>query len=291
MADSEMSNPATKPKKDRSPAYPFISLKAAVERLIALEAKFGRHPVPALKAGIAWGIKPESSQSAQILAALRSYGLIEYTGSNANRVAALTDDARNYLRAQQESIRNQILKTAALRPKAISTYYAKWGRGRPIDEICLDELVLKGAFTESAARVFLRVYDDTLAYADLTDGDKMPIVSEETSEELVDEPEVSRSPALPSVSVAPTAPQSQPTQAVRALAPAKGVGMRQEVFALTEGDVTIQWPERLSPESMEDFSDWLRILERKVKRNALAPAAQAQPSASKEDGKDGDDDL
>ena len=53
------------------------------------------------------------------------------------------------------------------------------------------------------------------------------------------------------------------------IAQQKGGGMRQEVFALAEGDVTIQWPERLSPESLEDFTDWLRILERKVRRAAV----------------------
>jgi hypothetical protein len=51
----------------------------------------------------------------------------------------------------------------------------------------------------------------------------------------------------------------------------KGVGMRQEVFTVDEGDVTIQWPERMSQASIEDFMDWIKILERKIKRSVLTP--------------------
>jgi hypothetical protein len=45
------------------------------------------------------------------------------------------------------------------------------------------------------------------------------------------------------------------------------VGMKQEVFAMNEGDVVITWPESISAESFEDFSDWMKILLRKVQRN------------------------
>jgi hypothetical protein len=38
------------------------------------------------------------------------------------------------------------------------------------------------------------------------------------------------------------------------------------VFSLAEGTVTIQWPSTLSPDSYQDFSDWLEILQRKIGR-------------------------
>ncbi len=53
--------------------------------------------------------------------------------------------------------------------------------------------------------------------------------------------------------------------------PPKGAGMRQEVFSLDEGDVTIQWPDRISTESLKDFEEWLTILQRKVRRSVTAP--------------------
>lgn len=64
--------------------------------------------------------------------------------------------------------------------------------------------------------------------------------------------------------------------------PPKAVGMRQEVFSLSEGDVTIQWPERMSQESLEDFNDWLTILKRKIARSVQQGEASA-PTAGQKD--------
>jgi hypothetical protein len=44
-------------------------------------------------------------------------------------------------------------------------------------------------------------------------------------------------------------------------------GTRQDVFSLTEGTVTIQWPADLSNESFEDLSAWIDILKRKIGRS------------------------
>jgi len=48
--------------------------------------------------------------------------------------------------------------------------------------------------------------------------------------------------------------------------------MNQDVFTLSEGDVVLQWPAGLSPESFEDFKDWLRLIERKVGRAVRSPS-------------------
>lgn len=53
--------------------------------------------------------------------------------------------------------------------------------------------------------------------------------------------------------------------------------MRQEIFALAEGDVTIQWPEQLSTDSYQDFTDWLDLLKRKIKRSVQASAQTNEP--------------
>src|SRR5438874_2249590 len=114
-------------KSDRSPSFPFIPLGTAIERLVAFEKYAGRHPIPAKKAGAAWGMKEQSSQADQTLAALRSFGMVEYTGTGAAREASITEQGRNYLRAQQEETKIEILKTAALRPRVIRQKWAAWG--------------------------------------------------------------------------------------------------------------------------------------------------------------------
>jgi hypothetical protein len=169
---------APKGTKDRSPSFPFIPLKTAIERLEAFDKKFGRHPAPASKVGLAWDMKEKSSQADQTLAALKSFGLIKYEGMGAARHASLTDEGRNYLRAQQDSVKKEILKVCALRPKIMRTFWAAWGADRPPDEVALDKLVLNGGFSEGGARNFLKVYDDTVSYAGLSNSDKVELEQE-----------------------------------------------------------------------------------------------------------------
>ncbi|PNG26438.1 hypothetical protein [Methylocella silvestris] len=166
---------ANKAKRERSPSFPFIPLPVAVQRLAAFEDYFKRHPAPARRAGLAWGMKGDSSQAGQTLAALKSFGLVEYSGAKDGLVASLSDDARNYLRAQQDSIKREILSRLALRPRLIAMYWEKWGPDRPPDPVCLDDLVLKMSFNQAGAETFLKVYDATIAFAGLSHSDIVPL--------------------------------------------------------------------------------------------------------------------
>lgn len=187
MREEILTEPVTAPKapKDRSPSYPFISLKTAIDRLVSFDATFGRHPSPASKVGLAWKMKEASSQAAQTLAALKSFGLVDYQGAASDRIASISDDGRTYLRAQQESVKEAVLKRLALKPKAMEKYWTDWGADRPPDPLCLDRLVLKDGFTQSAAETFLRVYDDTVAFAKLGKSDKPSgVISDDEDEDL-----------------------------------------------------------------------------------------------------------
>ena len=42
--------------------------------------------------------------------------------------------------------------------------------------------------------------------------------------------------------------------------------MKEDVFALAEGDVVLQWPESLSQESFKDLKAWADIVLRKIER-------------------------
>jgi len=170
MAENETQGKA---KRDRSPSYPSINLGTAIDRLIAMDEHFKRHPAPVSKIGLAWGIKPASSQASSTVAALKSFGLVEYQGSGADLKATLTDEGRTYLRAQQDAIKQAILTQVVLKPKAIAKYYGEWGIPRPIDAVCLDELVLKGGFSQAGAETFLKVYDASIAYAKLGSSDSI----------------------------------------------------------------------------------------------------------------------
>ena len=202
-----MSETSDTKTRDRSPGYPAIPLGTAVERLIAFEAHFKRSPALTSKVGAAWGLKEGNSDADRWLAALRSYGLIEYQNGQNGRLAILSEDGRTYLRAQQESIKQQVLRRAALRPKMIGLLWSEWGNDRPADDACLDQLTFAYKFSERGARAFLKVYDATVAYAGLDDSGKTAPLSGEqegddsSGEEAQEEP--SHPPMRPPPALAP----------------------------------------------------------------------------------------
>lgn len=179
-----------KQKRERSPAFPFIALPAAIKRLMEFDEYSKRHPVPAKHSGKAWGMKGWTSQAQQTLAALKYYGFVEYRGSGASLEAILSTDGRTYLRAQQDSIKREVVKRAALKPKAFAKYFALWGTERPSNDICLDRLILKDGFNEATAKLFLNVYDATIAYASLADSDKTSVDEEDQNEDLDSTPNI-----------------------------------------------------------------------------------------------------
>lgn len=179
----DISSTPTKAKKDRSPSFPFIPLGTAVDRLIAFDAKFGRHPTPANKVGLAWGFKEGSSQADQTLAALRSFGLVIYKGIGPKREVSISEEGRTYLRAEQEVTKASIIKSAALRPRLIRKLWLDWREDRPIDPIALEKLKFDFKFSDSGAPAFLKIYDATVAYAKLSASDKVPDNLDQEDEE------------------------------------------------------------------------------------------------------------
>jgi hypothetical protein len=243
MADTAESkaSPDAKGVGDRSPSFPFIPLKTATERLAAFEKYFGRHPAPASKAGLAWEMKEKSSQADQTLAALRSFGLIEYQGMGSGRQALLTDEGRNYLRAQQDSVKSQILKQCALRPKIMRKFWTTWGADRPPDAVALDDLALKNGFSQAGATKFLKVYDDTISFAGLSASDKLLGDQEPLEDDDMEAGfEPGRKPPKP--------------------------GTERAEFPLPEGVVRLEFPASLSTASYEDFEAWVELVLRRAKR-------------------------
>jgi len=152
---------------------------------VEFDKTFSRQEPPANRTYLAWGFKGDTSQAQQTLAALKAFGLVDYKGSGPKRGVAITHDGRTYLRAQQDSVKREVLKSVALKPKWIGHFWRIWGADRVPDPIRLDALVLQHKFNESGASIFLKVYDATIAFAGLTDSDNGGAI--ETTPEPEDE--------------------------------------------------------------------------------------------------------
>ncbi len=185
-------------QRDRSPAFPVVSLEAAIGKLTEFEAHFKRTAARPEKIGDAWGIKTKAYVD-RIAAALRYFGLLEYQGSGKDRGIVISEEGRKYLRAHQDKTKQEVIKVAALRPKQIARFWSKWGADRPADAACMDDLIQNHGFSDGGARDFLKVYDATIGFAKLSVSDKSLTAPREAWEDQYpDEPDAANpSPPIP----------------------------------------------------------------------------------------------
>lgn len=165
MADTDVH----KPKRDRSPAFPFIALRRAVERAQSLYENHRREPARLAAVAPSWGYSAKSSGLLQTAAALKQFNLVEDMGSGDDRKIVLTKLGQTIVADQRPGAREAGLKEAARSPAVIAEYLPKWLPDRPSDAHCVSELHLDRGFTEDAAKAFLRIFDETVSYADLAD--------------------------------------------------------------------------------------------------------------------------
>ena len=243
-------------RRDRSPQFPSLPLGVALARLESFESHFKRSAARPDNIGSAWGLsKPYADR---MVAALRYFGLLTYHGIGKERQIAISQAGRNFLRAQQDEVKQRLIKEAALRPKQISFFWNEWGDDRPSDSACLDTLMFTHNFSENGAKDFLKVYDNTISFAGLSKSDK-EAAPEDHGESTGNGPEGDSADDFERKDPPPQRPRRVQRQG--------GSGMKEDVFALTEGDVVLQWPELLSQESFEDLKAWADIVLRKIERH------------------------
>lgn len=152
----------------------------------------------------------------------------------------------------EHSDRPRLLREAAAKPRVHANILKAHGtsEGLPPDETLRSYLLFDHdpPFNSSSVDGFLRQFRNTMRFSGL-------VLSGDISDNrAIDEPE--------------NRLDLNERHDNEFREPPKKPGMKQEVFTLHEGDVVIRWPERLSPESLEDFEDWWKIMLRKVKRAA-----------------------
>lgn len=175
MADAE------KEKKHRSPAYPFIPLKKAVERAQALYEHDKRHPTALHVAAKHWGYAEKSSGGLQTASALKQYGLLEDVGSTGDRRVKLTDLALAILLDEVPNSPDRVaaIKRAALSPKLYAEMFEKWGIELPSDESLRTYLKRDKLFNDDAVGSVIKDYKDTIEYSKLASSDKLQTENEE----------------------------------------------------------------------------------------------------------------
>jgi hypothetical protein len=174
--ENDMSDAAEKktpevprPKQGRSPAYPAISLKPAIEKAKALYDAQGKYPAPMPLAFSAWGNSAKSSGGRDTRASLKYFGLITIEGDGDNGKVKLTDDALRILLDEREdqSEKKAIIRRVALNPAIHKKLLEEFPEGIKSDAAVEHFLVFDQEFNKSAAGAVVAEFKETASFAEL----------------------------------------------------------------------------------------------------------------------------
>jgi hypothetical protein len=150
----------------RSPAYPFIPLSTAVDRSDAMYKAASRHAVRVSALAQPWGYSFGSSLAAQVVSALRQFGLLEIVDGQGNdRVVRLSELALRILLDKRGAERAKALCEAAMRPALYAELWEKWGAEIPSDSVAESHLMLDRSYNPASVASVLSAYKATLQYA------------------------------------------------------------------------------------------------------------------------------
>lgn len=235
----------------RSPNYPAISLPEAIERVRKVYEKEHTHKADPEVVAKALGYSGLNGASASVMSALKKYGLLEEVGKDLK----VSHQALTILVDPKDSLdRANLIRLAAFSPALFSELRAQYGDSVPSDEN-LRSYLLKRGFAQSSIDAPIRSYRETISFvADLP---------EEVDTILAECDPIPEQ----TIQVAPDIGRSQRAESSFSAGGASTSGSRRDVFTLDEGVVVLEWPEKMSAESYEDFQSWVEIQLRKIKRS------------------------
>jgi hypothetical protein len=167
--------------QQRSPAFPYISLDVALDRVAQIYREVRDHAQPREVMAKAYGKPPTSSATLQTFATLLQYGLFENVSTNSGRKLRVSTLAQTILNPHAPTTKVMDgRKEAALNPTIFKELWERFGDTTELNEsvplyYLTDERKSdgEGVFTDKAARDVLRVYQATLAFAGITGADKV----------------------------------------------------------------------------------------------------------------------
>lgn len=239
-----------KAPRHRSPNYPSLDLRAAVDKLPGLFDAMKRHPVGVEVAVKAMGYSYNSSTGKLALAAFRAFGLFDnvQTGSHATVKLSMRalDIAADYPRESPQWW--AAVKKAALAPNAHSQLWEKYGATLPADDEVRRFLVRELKFSDKAVDAFIQEYKATIDFAKLNESD---IITDGNGAGRGNEAECEMA-GLGNQTVA--------------LPPTLKAGVKQDRMTLGDCQIIVQRPEHLTEDVFNDLKSMLSLVLRNAKR-------------------------
>lgn len=297
---------ATKKKRQRSPNYPTVGLREAIDRVkrfVTANGKAGAMPAIAAKL---IGFATAHGQAYSVLSALKKFGLLEekdgrvFPTQRAMEIVSLPEADPRRLKA---------IRDAAISPTIYSELLEEYrDTNIPNDETLAGELVAYKAFNPNGVKEFLKAFRETIEFSGLSDLGVLGSV--ERAEKTQEKPKIGdwvqwehngilglpqarkllsfsedgkfgfvegcNGTGLPVFELihAESPQQSSHQPLLGSVLGRQGAKMRQDVFSLAEGEAVIHWPTPLSDDSIRDLEDWLELVKRKIKRSAVEVSTQ-----------------
>jgi hypothetical protein len=188
--------------KTRTGGYPTVSLQKAVSLMQKVWEKEKRNAAPATALLQHWNYAAKSSGGFQAIASLRRFGLLEAVPGAEPRALKVSQAAMDLLRYEntdQAAYRKQ-LKFFALLPEMYEALWTKYGDELPSDKTIETHLVFDRHFSEESAQQLIKLYKETISFAQLVKGDTVEEserpIKEKPSETLVaqDRPQTAARP-------------------------------------------------------------------------------------------------
>jgi hypothetical protein len=143
--------------KARSPSYPAIGLREAIERVMLVYQKDYQNPIPRAVAVEHMGYSGLSGKSMGVLAALSKYGLLEGRGDNTR----VTDLAVTIIAHPQGTPERAIaIQQAASLPELFADIETRFS-GKASDQ-AIRSYLLTEKYIPGAAEIALRAYRETM---------------------------------------------------------------------------------------------------------------------------------
>ena len=246
-----------KKTRHRSPNYPTISLRRALELVEILYNDCKRNQVAVGLAQTKWSYKPLGGVGNQIVAALKAYEFIDIEGSGKGRKIKISDHAYKILENHVD--REKLLKESALKPTIYQELWSKYEReGLPDDDTIRHYLQFERHFNPDPIKGIIADFRDTISLANITSRD---IITTNEAENFSDDMTVGGKTRA-------VGQENKP--ALSHIIPPKGLNMGTDTFTLDEGIITFQYPTSLSKEGFEDLDAWIKLQLRKIERQTKA---------------------
>jgi len=148
-------------KRTRSPNYPALSLKAALEKIAILYKNQHTHAAPREVVVKSMGYNGLNGASATAVSAVMKYGLLDRIGQDLK----ISDRSMCILHPQSSEEKANALRDAAMEPQLFRELAEKFPGRLPADELLRNHLIRNG-FSPSAVSSVVLSYRETFEFID-----------------------------------------------------------------------------------------------------------------------------